>query len=44
MTPSRRMRALALVTPDRRLTRAMIDIAVLPILDGVALVAERGAR
>ena len=34
----------ALVTPDRGLTGVMINIAVFPILNGVALVAGRGAR
>jgi uncharacterized membrane protein HdeD (DUF308 family) len=36
--------ATALVTPDRGLTGVMVNIAVFPILNGVALIAERGAR
>jgi uncharacterized membrane protein HdeD (DUF308 family) len=36
--------ATALLTPDRGLTGVMINIAVFPILNGVALIAERGAR
>jgi len=34
----------AFITPDRGLTGVMINIAVFPILNGVALIAERTAR